>query len=143
MSWQPKLKRSECASQDVKITDHETGEVLELDVPEGRYILFEAEQQGWELANACRMGCCTKCAVKVTKGNLEQISLSSLEQMRKEGYALLSSAHATSDIECVTQDEEEVYMKQFGEVFGKLATDKNAKSVVRDDFALEIADMDE
>ena len=38
---------------------------------------------------------------------------------------------------------EEVYMKQFGEVFGKLATDKNAKSVVRDDFALEIADMDE
>ena len=51
--------------------------------------------------------------------------------------------HATPDIECVTQDEEEVYMKQFGEVFGKLATDKNAKSVVRDDFALEIADMDE
>jgi len=36
-----------------------------------------------------------------------------------------------------------VYMKQFGEVFGRLATDKNAKSVVRDDFALEIADMDE
>ena len=96
------------------------------------------------MANACRMGCCTKCAVKVTKGNLEQIqALGVSEQMRKEGYALLCVAHATSDIECVTQDEEEVYMKQFGEVFGKLATDKNAKSVVRDDFALEIADMDE
>ena len=130
--------------RNVKVTDHESGEVLELNVPEGRYILFEAEQQGWVLPNACRMGGCTKCAVKVTKGNLEQIqALGVSEQMRKEGYALLCVAHATSDIECVTQDEEEVYMKQFGEVFGKLATDKNAKSVVRDDFALEIADMDE
>ena len=32
---------------------------------------------------------------------------------------------------------------QFGELFDKLATDKNAGSVLRDDFALEIADMDE
>ena len=145
VAWQNKGSNEvDAPVRNVKITDHETGEVLELDVPEGRYILFEAEQQGWELANACRMGCCTKCAVKVTKGNLEQIqALGVSEQMRKEGYALLCVAHATSDIECVTQDEEEVYMKQFGEVFGKLATDKNAKSVVRDDFALEIADMDE
>ena len=33
--------------RNVKVTDHESGEVLELNVPEGRYILFEAEQQGW------------------------------------------------------------------------------------------------
>ena len=56
-------------------------------MPEGRYILFEAEQQGWELANACRMGCCTKCAVKVTKRkfrtNPSETGVS--EQMRKEG----------------------------------------------------------
>ena len=32
---------------------------------------------------------------------------------------------------------------QFGELFQQLATDKNAGSIVRDDFALEIADMDE
>ena len=145
VAWQNKGSREvDAPIRNVKITDHETGEVLELDVPEGRYILFEAEQQGWELPNACRMGCCTKCAVKVTKGSLEQIeALGVSKEMRDEGYALLCVAHATSDIECITQDEEEVYMKQFGEVFGKLATDKNAKSVVRDDFALEIADMDE
>ena len=145
VAWQNKgSSEVDAPIRNVKITDHETGEVLELDVPEGRYILFEAEQQGWELPNACRMGCCTKCAVKVTKGSLEQIeALGVSKEMRDEGYALLCVAHATSDIECITQDEEEVYMKQFGEVFGKLATDKNAKSVVRDDFALEIADMDE
>ena len=145
VAWQNKgSSEVDAPIRNVKITDHETGEVLELDVPEGRYILFEAEQQGWELANACRMGCCTKCAVKVTKGSLEQIeALGVSKEMRDEGYALLCVAHATSDIECITQDEEEVYMKQFGEVFGRLATDKNAKSVVRDDFALEIADMDE
>jgi hypothetical protein len=39
----------------VKVTDHETGELLTLEVPEDRYVLFEAEQQGWELPNACRM----------------------------------------------------------------------------------------
>ena len=41
------------------------------------------------------------------------------------------------------QDEEEIYQKQFGEVFNELAADKRSKAVVRDDFALEIADMDE
>ena len=128
----------------VRVTDHETGEVLELDVPEGRYVLFEAEQDGWELPNACRMGCCTKCAVKVTKGTLEQPEALGLsKRYRDEGYALLCVATATSDVECVTQDEEEVYQMQFGELFQQLATDVESGAVVRDDFALEIADMDE
>lgn len=128
----------------VRVTDHETGEVLEVDVPEGRYVLFEAEQDGWELPNACRMGCCTKCAVKVTSGTLKQPEALGLsKKYRDEGYALLCVSTATSDVECVTQDEEEVYQMQFGELFEQLATDKNAGSVLRDDFALEIADMDE
>ena len=128
----------------VKVTDHVTGEVLELDVPENRYVLFEAEQEGWELPNACRMGCCTKCAVKVTKGKLAQPEALGLSRRyREEGYALLCVSTALSDVECVTQDEEEVYQMQFGELFQQLATDKNAGSIRRDDFALEIADMDE
>lgn len=128
----------------VKVTDHVTGEVLELDVPENRYVLFEAEQEGWELPNACRMGCCTKCAVKVTKGKLAQPEALGLSRRyREEGYALLCVSTALSDVECVTQDEEEVYQMQFGELFQQLATDKNAGSILRDDFALEIADMDE
>lgn len=130
--------------RSVKVTDHETGEMLELDVPEGRYILFEAEQQGWVLPNACRMGGCTKCAVKISKGSLEQPeSLGLSKELKDQGYALLCVATATEDVECVTQDEEEVYMKQFGKSFAEMALDKNASSVLRDDFALEIADMDE
>ena len=97
-----------------------------------------------ELPNACRMGCCTKCAVKVTKGTLEQPEALGLsKRYRDEGYALLCVATATSDVECVTQDEEEVYQMQFGELFQQLATDVESGAVVRDDFALEIADMDE
>ena len=108
-------------------------------------MLFEAEQEGWELPNACRMGCCTKCAVKVTSGTLAQPEAlgDSRVRYRDEGYALLCVSTALSDVECVTQDEEEVYQMQFGELFQQLATDKNAGSVLRDDFALEIADMDE
>lgn len=128
----------------VKVTDHETGEILEVDVPENRYVLFEAEQDGWELPNACRMGCCTKCAVKVTKGQLAQPEALGLsKKYRDEGYALLCVSTALSDVECITQDEEEVYQMQFGELFQQLATDKNSGAIVRDDFALEIADMDE
>jgi ferredoxin len=65
------------------------------------------------------------------------------KRYRDEGYALLCVSTALSDVECVTQDEEEVYQMQFGELFQQLATDKDGGAVVRDDFALEIADMDE
>ena len=65
------------------------------------------------------------------------------KELKDQGYALLCVATATEDVECVTQDEEEVYMKQFGKSFAEMALDKNASSVLRDDFALEIADMDE
>lgn len=37
-----------------------------------RYVLWEAEDQGLELPYACRMGCCTACAVKVVEGELYQ-----------------------------------------------------------------------
>ena len=37
-----------------------------------RYILWEAEDQGLLLPFACRMGCCTACAVRVKSGELHQ-----------------------------------------------------------------------
>lgn len=37
-----------------------------------RYVLWEAEDKGLELPYACRMGCCTACAVKVVEGEVYQ-----------------------------------------------------------------------
>jgi hypothetical protein len=37
-----------------------------------RYILFAAEEQGFELPFACRLGCCTACTVKVKEGSMYQ-----------------------------------------------------------------------
>ena len=37
-----------------------------------RYILWEAEERGLLLPYACRMGCCTACAVRVLQGDLHQ-----------------------------------------------------------------------
>jgi ferredoxin len=52
-------------------------------------------------------------------------------------------AYADSDAEVELQDPDEVYDMQFGDAFAALATDKRAASILRDDFALEIAAGDE
>ena len=45
---------------------------------------------------------------------------------------------------CFPAQEDEIYDKQFGEAFAQQALNPNDRqSVMRDDFALEIADMDE
>ena len=110
-----------------------------------RVVLFEAEEQGFVLPAACRMGCCTACAVRVTAGALAQPHALGLSAgLRAEGYALLCVAYATAgDVAVQLQDPDEVYDRQFGAAFDALATDKRAPSVTRDDFALEIAAGDE
>ena len=112
--------------------------------PADRYVLFEAEEQGFSVPNACRMGCCTACAVRVLSGSLAQPQALGLSAgLRRQGYALLCVAYAQSDAVVELQDPDEVYDMQFGEAFAALATDKNAPSVLRDDLALEIAAGDE
>jgi len=130
-------------THSVSITARD-GSVFTFSSPEDRYVLFEAEAHGFVLPSACRMGCCTVCAVKVTSGQLEQTQALGLSAgLRRQGYALLCVAHARSDAQVVLQDEDEVYELQFGEAFSSLATDKRSKAVLRDDLALEIALGDE
>jgi ferredoxin len=52
-----------------------------------RYILWAAEEQGYELPFACRLGCCTACTVKIKEGQMYQpqslgLSKSLREQVR-------------------------------------------------------------
>jgi len=37
-----------------------------------RYILWAAEEEGYDLPYACRLGCCTACTVKVKEGEVYQ-----------------------------------------------------------------------
>lgn len=48
-----------------------------------------------------------------------------------------------SDLVIETVDEDEVYDLQFGHSFEAQALNKHNESVDRDDFAFELADMDE
>jgi ferredoxin len=89
-------------------------------VPEDRYILQCAENQGVELPFSCRNGACTACAVRVVSGEIYQPEAMGLSvELQRQGYALLCVGYPRSDIEVETQDEDEVYELQFGQYFGK------------------------
>jgi ferredoxin len=89
-------------------------------VPEDRYILQSAENQGVNLPFSCRNGACTTCAVRVISGDLEQPEAMGLSPaLQRQGYALLCVSYPRSDLEVETQDEDEVYELQFGRYFGQ------------------------
>lgn len=131
-------------SHKVTIYNHYAEETVELEVPEDRYIMWEAEDQGYDLPYACRMGCCTACAVKVKEGSVYQPqALGVSEELKQRGFALMCVSFPTSDCVLETVAEDEVYDLQFGRYFAMQALNKEASSVERDDFALEIAMGDE
>ena len=128
----------------MKIHNRYTDEVVDVDVPEDRYVLWEAEDHGLKLPYACRMGCCTSCAVRVISGEMHQPQALGISKGLKErGYALMCVGFPKSDLVLETVDEDEVYDLQFGRPFEEQALNKTAGNIQRDDFALELADMDE
>ena len=105
----------------VTIHYRQAGRKITFDVPEGEYILRSFESHGEELPFSCRNGCCTTCAVRVLSGEIDQtdgIGLS--KEMRDKGYALLCIAKAIGPVELETQNEDEVYERQFGKYLGKV-----------------------
>lgn len=44
-------------------------------------------------------------------------ALGLMKEMRQKGYALLCVSYPRSDVECTLQDEDEVYVQQFGDSF--------------------------
>jgi ferredoxin len=114
----------------VKIKNHYVDQEIEVDVPEDRYILFEAEEQGLLLPWACRLGCCTACAVKVISGEMYQPhSLGVSKELRERGYALMCVGFPLTDLELETVPEDEVYDLQFGKAFEELATNPNGPNI--------------
>ena len=104
----------------IQVNDRTKDIKYTVQVPDDRYILHCAEQQGMELPFSCRNGACTTCAVRVLQGEIYQPEAVGLSpELRKKGYALLCVSYARSDLEVETQDEDEVYELQFGRFFGK------------------------
>lgn len=107
-------------SYTIRIHNRQNGTTHTLQVPADRYILQTAETQGVELPFACRNGACTTCAVRVLSGEIYQPEAMGLSpELRKQGYALICVSYPRSDLEVETQDEDEVYVLQFGRYFGK------------------------
>lgn len=133
------------AQHKVKIFDRFANQELELEVPEDRYVLWEAEDNGLELPYACRMGCCTACAVRVLEGEMYQPeALGISAELKEQGYALMCVGFPRSDLVLETVTEDEVYDLQFGRFFADQALDpNNPETIERDDYALQIANMDE
>ena len=104
------------------ITVHwrQAGRTINHQVPEGEYILRSFEDQGDPLPFSCRNGCCTACAVRVLKGEIDhREALGLSRELRSRGYGLLCVARACGPLEVETQDEDEVYELQFGRHFGR------------------------
>eukprot|EP00197_Chlamydomonas_leiostraca_P002911 CAMPEP_0202857298 /NCGR_PEP_ID=MMETSP1391-20130828/297_1 /ASSEMBLY_ACC=CAM_ASM_000867 /TAXON_ID=1034604 /ORGANISM="Chlamydomonas leiostraca, Strain SAG 11-49" /LENGTH=307 /DNA_ID=CAMNT_0049536083 /DNA_START=60 /DNA_END=983 /DNA_ORIENTATION=- len=133
------------AKHTVKITNHYANQVVEVEVPEDRYVMWEAEDNGLELPYACRMGCCTACAVRIKEGEMYQPeALGISEELKEQGYALMCVGYPLTDLVLETVSEDEIYELQFGKYFEEQALDpNNPESIERDDYALSIANMDE
>ncbi|KAK9838081.1 hypothetical protein WJX74_006096 [Apatococcus lobatus] len=133
------------AHHSVRIRNHHAGQTVDVQVPEDRYVLWEAEERGLLLPWACRMGCCTACAVRILEGSMYQPeALGVSQELKERGFALMCVGYPRSDLVLETVAEDEVYDLQFGESFASQATNPGKRqNISRDDFALEIANMDE
>ncbi|NMF84000.1 2Fe-2S iron-sulfur cluster-binding protein [Nodosilinea sp. P-1105] len=104
----------------VTIYHRDLHQTYTVEVPEDRYILQAAENQGASLPFSCRNGACTTCAVRILEGEVDQPEAMGLSpDLRRQGYALLCVSYPRSDLRVETQDEDEVYELQFGRYFGK------------------------
>lgn len=103
-------------TQTYQVEIQHQGQTHQITVTEDQTILAAAEAQGLTLPSSCNAGVCTTCAAKLTSGTVEQGDGMGLSpDLQKEGYALLCVAYPRSDIKLITNQEEAVYDRQFGQ----------------------------
>ena len=92
------------------------GTLHSIQVAADRTVLDAAQSAGLDLPLSCSAGVCTTCAALITEGSVNQEDgMGVSPELQADGYALLCVAYPTSDLKLVTEKEDEVYQRQFGQ----------------------------
>jgi ferredoxin len=103
-------------SKNYKVEINHQGQTHTIEVAENQTILQAALDAGIELPNSCNAGVCTTCAAQILEGTVDQADgMGVSPDLQAEGYALLCVAYPRSDLKIVSEKEEEVYQRQFGQ----------------------------
>ncbi|MCS6960339.1 MAG: 2Fe-2S iron-sulfur cluster-binding protein [Pseudanabaenaceae cyanobacterium SKYGB_i_bin29] len=107
-------------TQVFQATIHHRGTTYIVPVPADQTILDAANAQGLNLPCSCYAGVCTTCAAQLLKGEVDQSQGMGMGGMGAEldakGYVLLCVSYPKSDVEILTEKEEEVYTIRFGRI---------------------------
>ena len=104
-------------AQIFQATIHHRGQTYVIDVPADRSVLEVAQAQGLDLPCSCYTGVCTTCAAQLLQGEVDQsqgMGISS--ELDAQGYILLCVAQPRSNLEIVTEKEQEAYQLRFGRI---------------------------
>jgi ferredoxin len=105
-------------SQTFTATLQHQGQTFTIAVPDNKSVLEAAHEQGVDLPCSCYAGVCTTCAAQLISGEVDQSQGMGIggmgEELDAKGYVLLCVSYPKSDLEIVTEKEEEVYEVRFG-----------------------------
>ncbi len=97
------------------VTLNHQGQTYTFPATSEQTILEAAREHGVELPSACEAGVCTTCAGQILKGEIVQSNAMGIApDLKAKGYALFCVASARSDLEIVSEKEDDVYNLQFG-----------------------------